>query len=373
VSFVNSDYFFLTHLQAVMVESPTFFTALHPVLSALQETNIDDFRLCKPIVHAQPLDPRPEVTSPEVLSIASGLDDSQRAAFIHCLTNKLAIIQGPPGTGKTFIGVKLVQALIKTGSGTPFLIVTYKNHALDEFLKHLITSSTVDIKEVVRIGSRSKEEMLSDCNIIEHCRQTKIYGKELYDIRNTIDELRDNVKNQSIALDEYSGLRFNQILFSLTEAQILSLLMTTFGQNHRVVKSIPTFQASHGSLVKMVRWVSIGQNTSSYDVKFFDEIRKALGKWLPDRKKLQNARNFQAKLLQKNPTEDGNEEDRFDEDDIRMMQEMRTNIFRGQTKDKIFENLVLLDLNQRTNICYRISDFPGKFRFESDIFEAVVY
>ena len=40
------------------------------------------------------------------------LDESQRSAFDHCLINKLAIVQGPPGTGKTFIGVKLVEALL---------------------------------------------------------------------------------------------------------------------------------------------------------------------------------------------------------------------------------------------------------------------
>ena len=349
-----------------MVESPTYFTALHPVLTALKETNIDDFGLCKPIVHAQPFDPRPEVTSPEVLSISAGLDDSQKAAFFHCLTNKLAIIQGPPGTGKTFIGVKLVQALLKMNSKTPFLVVTYKNHALDEFLKHLVSSGIVAIDDVVRIGGRSKEAMLNECNINEHCRQRKIFGAELFEIRNEIDQLRDKVKLQSTALDQVSGLRFNQIIFSLTEAQILSLLTTTFGQNHWVIKSIPKFQSSFGSLVKTIRQVSMGQNQSLSDVKFFTEVRKALTNWLPDRKKLQNMRNFQAQLLQKNPIEDGSDEDRFDEDDIRMMQELRTNIFRGPgpTKDKVEENLVLLDLSNRINICYRISDFPGKLRCE---------
>jgi superfamily II DNA or RNA helicase len=54
------------------------------------------------------------------------------------MTNRLAIVQGPPGTGKTFIGVKLVQAFLATRTQTPILVVTFKNHALDEFLKHLV-------------------------------------------------------------------------------------------------------------------------------------------------------------------------------------------------------------------------------------------
>ena len=119
-------------------------------------------------------------TSPEILSIASGLDESQREAFIHCLTNKLAIIQGPPGTGKTFIGVKLVQALFKMGSTRPFLVMTYKNHALDEFLKHLVKTNCVALDEVVRIGGRSKEEILNGCNLMDYCRASKSYGKEIF-------------------------------------------------------------------------------------------------------------------------------------------------------------------------------------------------
>ncbi len=36
-----------------MVESPTYFNALHPVLAALQEINIEDFRLSKSIVNIE--------------------------------------------------------------------------------------------------------------------------------------------------------------------------------------------------------------------------------------------------------------------------------------------------------------------------------
>ena len=42
------------------------------------------------------------------------------------------------GTGKTFVGVKLIEALLESGCSTPILILSYKNHALDEFLKHLV-------------------------------------------------------------------------------------------------------------------------------------------------------------------------------------------------------------------------------------------
>lgn len=40
------------------------------------------------------------------------LDESQMEALQMALTKELAIIQGPPGTGKTYVGLKIVQALL---------------------------------------------------------------------------------------------------------------------------------------------------------------------------------------------------------------------------------------------------------------------
>jgi len=49
-------------------------------------------------------------------------------------------MQGPPGCGKTHVGIRLVQALLRAGSAVPgpILLMTYKNHALDEFLMGLL-------------------------------------------------------------------------------------------------------------------------------------------------------------------------------------------------------------------------------------------
>ena len=74
-----------------------------------------------------------------------GLNESQMRAFKLALTKEFALIQGPPGTGKTFVGLKIAQALLdntslwqdKKGS-SPILMVSYTNHALDQFLEGLI-------------------------------------------------------------------------------------------------------------------------------------------------------------------------------------------------------------------------------------------
>ena len=122
------------------------------------------------------------------------LDDSQYRAVKLALTNQIAVIQGPPGTGKTYVGTHVMKVLLqarkrikRTHSSThqtyrrfnnrhtqereceevdknlirtlchkPIVVVTYTNHALDQFLSSLLEFET----DIIRIGSRSEDEKI---------------------------------------------------------------------------------------------------------------------------------------------------------------------------------------------------------------------
>ena len=111
------------------------------------------------------------------------------------------ILKGPPGCGKTFIGVKIVQLLLSLTPklDKPILLLTYKSHALDEFLKHMLEFCEKD--DLVRIGSRSKEPELESCNLQEIMRslmKDKSYSKPMFtEIQETRDEIRE-VERRSI-------------------------------------------------------------------------------------------------------------------------------------------------------------------------------
>ena len=106
------------------------------------------------------------------------LDKSQLAAVQMALTKELSVIQGPPGTGKTYIGLKIVQALLRNSKvwneeargendrgdprTRPLLVVCYTNHALDQFLEGILQFQKSDI---VRIGGRSASEALKPFNL----------------------------------------------------------------------------------------------------------------------------------------------------------------------------------------------------------------
>ncbi|KAJ5264543.1 hypothetical protein N7505_007336 [Penicillium chrysogenum] len=99
------------------------------------------------------------------LQTQTGLDYGQCLGLIAALTREYALIQGPPGTGKSYLGVKIVQALLEIKQNAkigPILVICYTNHALDQFLKHLLD---VGIRKVIRIGGRSQATELEGKNL----------------------------------------------------------------------------------------------------------------------------------------------------------------------------------------------------------------
>ncbi|XP_066288823.1 NFX1-type zinc finger-containing protein 1-like [Branchiostoma lanceolatum] len=102
------------------------------------------------------------------------LDESQYRAVKMALTKEFSVIQGPPGTGKTYIGLKIVQALLENknvwmrnqdlmNSPTrPILVVCYTNHALDQFLEGISEFHSIGI---VRVGGQSRSDKMEQFNL----------------------------------------------------------------------------------------------------------------------------------------------------------------------------------------------------------------
>ena len=129
------------------------------------------------------------------------LDESQLKAIKKALTQELSVIQGPPGTGKTYIGLKIVQALLKNkhvwnstnihwdamiddpfnfdymfhdrldgrldshSPVSPILVLCFTNHALDQFLEGILELHNDPTLKLIRIGRRSRNERIQECNL----------------------------------------------------------------------------------------------------------------------------------------------------------------------------------------------------------------
>ena len=146
------------------------------------------------------------------------LDESQHTALRSALTKELVIIQGPPGTGKTFLGLEIAKILLNNYSFQrgQLLVLCYTNHALDQFLEHLLPIT----KQIVRVGGQSKNETLQEFTLTQK-RELRTPGTTQllkllnYQINLLVSEMRaanDSLESVSNGIVSYSTLKFYGIL-----------------------------------------------------------------------------------------------------------------------------------------------------------------
>jgi hypothetical protein len=149
-----------------------------------------------------------DVNSPldaNVLTTQTTLDHAQAEALISALCRSVALIQGPPGTGKSYTGVALMKVLLanKAAAGLgPILVVTFTNHALDGPLEHALDAG---VKQVIRIGSKSKSERLADLNlrvVSQKEELTKWEKRERWELKQQIAEFGETISDRLTELQD---------------------------------------------------------------------------------------------------------------------------------------------------------------------------
>ena len=239
-----------TNSSSLMVESPTYYRAYQPVLKALQKLNPDKFFFKEELVNVKSQGRSiftdegncfdSEVLYPGIdhtmaienflydhnLHNKSILDSSQEAALRESLLHREAIVQGPPGTGKTFLGVKLLQLLLSISPtpSLPILVVTYKNHALDEFLKAIISLYP---DEIVRVGGRSQDPEVAKCNLneLKKKKMSETIFKEIQCLKEQAEILKKEVDDTYKALSKANQFNLDCFLNNVTVDQVIELLL----------------------------------------------------------------------------------------------------------------------------------------------------
>ncbi|KAJ7707709.1 P-loop containing nucleoside triphosphate hydrolase protein [Mycena rosella] len=150
------------------------------------------------------------------------LDGSQATSLLSALTQKVSLIQGPPGTGKSFIGALLAKALVNFTDST-VLVVTYTNHALDQFLEDLVAIG-IPAHNMVRLGkanSQTESMSLSHPNQRVQFRRSKGDWTEIdtlkqrseglyFNLRTVFEQYKSSTLSNSVLLD---FLEFEDPLF----------------------------------------------------------------------------------------------------------------------------------------------------------------
>ena len=132
----------------------------------------------------------------DMLRSSTSLDDAQCYALVNSLRRSLALIQGPPGTGKSHVAVQLVKVLLasrKAAEMGPIICICYTNHALDQFLEHLLADGT---EQLIRMGGSSKSSILEPLNlrnVASDMERTKLEKSEAWECRKKLQEAGEEV------------------------------------------------------------------------------------------------------------------------------------------------------------------------------------
>ena len=133
----------------------------------------------------------------------STLDDAQRLSTLNAFRSCIALIQGPPGTGKSYTGVAIIKTLLKNRKKAnlgPIICVCYSNHALDQLLEHLVKDG---VEQLIRLGSRSKSELLQDLNlrhVSKNIRPTKTESHERYQLYENLNVVLNEIEELMVVL-----------------------------------------------------------------------------------------------------------------------------------------------------------------------------
>ncbi|KAI1492178.1 hypothetical protein F5X96DRAFT_413793 [Biscogniauxia mediterranea] len=153
-----------------------------------------------------------DAIDPQKLADCSQLDFTQAEALLNTLSREISLVQGPPGTGKSFTGEKIIKVLLSNkerASLGPILCVCYTNHALDQLLEHLLDDG---IKQIIRIGSRSKSEKLEKLNLRSVAKNIQRTRSEKHTLWQCETSLEDSQKRMNKNIQELRYCATSQTL-----------------------------------------------------------------------------------------------------------------------------------------------------------------
>ena len=317
------------------------------------------------------------------------------------LTRKYFFCLGPPGCGKTFIGAKIAQLLLSLSPKLkkPILLLTYKNHALDEFLKHMLKFCRKD--DMVRIGGRSKEQELESCNL-KNIQNSISYEKatraEIQNTRTEIADIEAKIKKVSEEVEASSYLTQRGLVDELSEEQIWSLILEAgwgsgpmiYRPNRRKIADkawmksmLDDVSQQYGSIkdfLQMALKTGVSKN-NHIGITFMNIFDWVFQHWFPGRRELQRMKEFQAEFIlqiqsetttDEDPSkesEDGDDDnDSGDEDYVKQL--LETRMAAGARQGVRSGDLIIFDAaknKNRKDILVNISDYPSNMVVSSQI------
>ena len=261
----------------------------------------------------------------------------------------------------------------------PILLLTYKNHALDEFLLKMI--ELFGMKSVIRIGGRSKEPKLDECNLSNQFRNIlarRTNKNDLFEdyfcIKEEIDKLQEKIDKNMDLLQSATQLNEFSLLQLLDEKQIITLLQKSNLDKDEQwwLQFILDRLYNEGKSVKkclldLYKKINLETEFIYFNFNLKKIWERALQDWLPPVPRIRQLREINRKYTKmmktvqhedynRVPSEDEELSD-ADEDCIRKEQEKRMSesINSMQSRKKVQLKL----MKPSDGIICELSDFPS--------------
>ncbi|KAG6967558.1 hypothetical protein JG688_00006251 [Phytophthora aleatoria] len=223
------------------------------------------------------------------LAKSATLDPGQLRSFAEALMYPVHCTQGPPGTGKSYLGVVVVRALLvirdlwkrKNGEigDPPILVLSYKNHAIDEFLLDLLRSEpTLDhtprhntsfgryylnngFKKLVRIGGGCSEPEL------EPYRERNVAFSDP-----SVRKVSERIEACQDLRDQWH--KFRDCFTPIYEAQtvVAGDTKTLDPEERKTVQgAVPAVSSAVATLLKLAETISVDDNDKALNVDDTEE------------------------------------------------------------------------------------------------------
>ncbi|XP_078317033.1 NFX1-type zinc finger-containing protein 1-like isoform X3 [Crassostrea virginica] len=201
-----------------------------------------------------------------------GLNEDQYEALQKCLTKKIGILQGPPGTGKTWMGLRIMEFflcnhdLFEQKERRPILLLSYTNHALDQFFEKLLESKHLtflfrnNTQPFVRVGGRCTNERVKPFVIKEHRKRTKSWST-----------------NRSEMYNSHDSVKYLDALLKYVQNGIIS---AKFLHSENIMPriqydSLHYLDSTLMSKDRIVEWLGIWENCDNTDTEYTADIQDA--------------------------------------------------------------------------------------------------
>ncbi|KAL6872438.1 P-loop containing nucleoside triphosphate hydrolase protein [Trichoderma longibrachiatum] len=201
------------------------------------------------------------------------LRDAQLQSLIKGLENPVGQIQGPPGTGKSFIGAIIARVLMEL-TDYRILVLSYTNHALDEFI-HDLMKIGIDGSDMVRIGSKATahtEHLKLDA--LAKATRISFEVRALLDVaklaqqeaKTQLEDLMGNLKSQVRQQEVLDMLEFSDFGASLWNAFQVPDDMTIVGKNNKSLQPVDVYDA----WLRGQHWSSLGMLGQVMDPEYHE-------------------------------------------------------------------------------------------------------